>query len=106
MPWWIWLVLVVFMILVLALGAWYVFVHAMSAMRIVSRTGAQVMDRVNALSDSGDSSHSQAEPPIFTLPLREAADRYEQAHIEVLNRKAAQRERHARIWHDWKQFNK
>lgn len=101
MPWWIWLVLALFMLAMIVIGCIYVFRHGVAALRTVSRTGEQVSDRLAAMGEpveipSGD------EKPIFTQPLRIAAERYGNAHAEVVKRRQATRNRHVRAWKRWK----
>ena len=43
--------------------------------------------------------------PFFTRPLEDAANRYIDAHAEVISRREEKRVRHARQWAQWKHSN-
>ncbi|MBT1181213.1 hypothetical protein JS531_04345 [Bifidobacterium sp. CP2] len=101
MPWWIWLLLTLFMIAMIVLGLVYAFRRAVAALHTVSETGSAIGERFAAMSDI-DETEDEAEAPIFTLPLREAAARYERAHTAVIERRQAKRERHVRAWKRWR----
>ena len=93
MPWWIWLLLALFMVAMLVAGVVYAAVHGMRGLRIVGEVGEQIGDR-NQEAD-------RQSPPVFTEPLRAASERYPQAQAAVVARRQAKRERHARQWADW-----
>ncbi len=104
MPWWIWLLLVLFMLAMLIIGGIYAFMHGMRALRGVSATAAQVGERVLRLGEqTGERGVSgECEAPLFTQPLKVGLDRYERAHITVIKRAQAKRARHAMTWARWK----
>lgn len=100
MPWWIWLLLVLFMIAMLVIGVTYVVMHALAALRSVGQTGARCGERFAAL-DHQD----EAEPPVdpsFTMPLQHTCERYVQAHAEVIARRQRKRDRHVQLWSAWR----
>ncbi len=107
MPWWIWLLLVLFMLAMLIIGGVYAFVHGMRALNSVSATAAQVGDRFLRLGEQGgergeNGEQDGSEDPLFTQPLKASLDRYERAHIAVIERAQAKRVRHAMTWARWK----
>ncbi|MEE1296537.1 MAG: hypothetical protein UHD09_06825 [Bifidobacterium sp.] len=104
MPWWVWLVLALFMLAMLVAGAAYALVHGMHAMKQVSTTGEKVNARVSKMSQRYDED-DQPQRAIFTEPLQVAADRYADAHAEVIERRERRQDRYATIWRRWSQFN-
>ncbi|WP_346682629.1 hypothetical protein [Bifidobacterium pullorum] len=104
MPWWIWLVLVVFMLVMLIAGLAYAALHLWRAFGKVSRTGAVIGEHMAAFQDTA-SSEELPEPPLFTQPLSVASERYSQAHAEVIRRREAKRSRHVEAWARWRRFN-
>lgn len=101
MPWWIWLLLVLFMIAMIVIGSIYAFRRGIAALDVMAGTGAQLGERLAAMSDAQEPQDGD-EAPIFTLPLSEAAARYERAHTAVIERRQARRERHMRAWQRWR----
>ncbi|KAB7788266.1 hypothetical protein [Bifidobacterium cebidarum] len=104
MPWWIWLVLALFMLAMIIAGLVYAGIHGMRALRDASEIGGQVGEKLAAMGRTDDVSRP-ASPIAFTQPLRVAQERYADAHAEVIERQAAKRERHIRTWNEWKKFN-
>lgn len=104
MPWWIWLVLVVFMLVMLIAGLAYAALHLWRAFGKVSRIGAVIGEHMAAFQDTAPS-EEQPEPPLFTQPLSVASERYSQAHAEVIRRREAKRGRHVEAWTRWRRFN-
>lgn len=104
MPWWVWLVLALFMLGMLIAGCMYAAVHGMRALRNVSETGAQISERLGRMSEH-DSTVQAPQRPIFTEPLRVAAERYSDAHVQVIERRQQRVDRHARTWRRWSTFN-
>ncbi|MBM6699296.1 hypothetical protein H7U32_02920 [Bifidobacterium pullorum subsp. saeculare] len=104
MPWWVWLVLALFMLAMLVAGLAYAALHAFRGVKSLSDVGGCLGERVAKLSQpSPDGAADEA--PFFTRPLTDATDRYADAHAAVLARKAAKRERHAERWARWRRFN-
>lgn len=105
MPWWIWLVLAGFWLAMLIIGVVYVIKKAMNTMHVASHyTG-----KINAIMDvlqEGPEEHPKPQPAIFTQPLSVAADKYADAHAEVIERKERRKERYMQRWDKWEQFNK
>lgn len=104
MPWWIWLILALFMLAMLVAGVVYAAVHAMRASKVVGAVAADVtarIDEMNAPQDGG----SVPRRAIFTEPLAVAADRYTDAHAGVIERRERRRDRHAAVWRRWSRFN-
>ncbi|MBT1175386.1 hypothetical protein JS530_07740 [Bifidobacterium sp. LC6] len=104
MPWWIWLVLALFMLAMIIAGIVYAGVHGMHALKDVGGIGEQMGQKLAAMGEPDDSA-DRTEPVTFTQPLSVAQERYANAHAEVLTRKAAKRERHMQTWQQWKRFN-
>ena len=95
MPWWIWLILALFMLAMIVAGLIYAALHGIRALKDMSDIGGQLGERVAAM----------GEPPLFTQPLSVAQNRYAEAHADVIRSKAAKRERHTQAWARWKRFN-
>ncbi len=104
MPWWVWLILALFMLGMLIAGCVYAAVHGMRALHDVSKTGAQISERLGRMGEH-DSTVQALQRPIFTEPLRVAAERYSDAHVEVIERRQRREERHVRTWSRWSTFN-
>ena len=85
MPWWIWLILALFMLAMIVAGLIYAALHGIRALKDMSDIGGQLGERVAALSV--------------------AQNRYAEAHEDVIRSKAAKRERHTQAWDRWKRFN-
>ena len=49
--------------------------------------------------------NNENEAPFFTRPLKDAADRYADAHAGVIERHEAKRSRHAQQWAQWRHCN-
>lgn len=104
MPWWIWLILALFMLAMIVAGLIYTALHGIRALKDMSDIGGQLGERVAAMGESGISADT-SEPSLFTQPLSVAQNRYAEAHADVIRRKAAKRERHTQAWVRWKRFN-
>ena len=100
MPWWIWLILALFMLAMIVAGLIYAALHGIRALKDMSDIGGQLGERVAAMGESGTSADT-SEPPLFTQPLSVAQNRY----ADVIRSKAAKRERHTQAWDRWKRFN-
>lgn len=100
MPWWIWLLLALFMLVMIIAGVAYAILHAVRGMKSIAPLGARISELVNAMQDASVDEKS-VEPPVFTKPLVETSDRYAQAHARVIERQAAKRERHIQQWIEW-----
>ena len=104
MPWWIWLVLVLFMLALLVVGGVYACIHGYRALKDVSKLGGRVFRRFEAMSKPLPQVEENT-APFFTKPLEDATDRYAEAHAEVIRRRETRRVRHAQQWAKWKNFN-
>ena len=101
MPWWIWLLLVLFMLAMIAAGLVYAVRRALHALGVVSETGAAMGERLARMGESrGEDDAARA--PSFTEPLRETAARYERAQTEIAERAQNKRSRHVGAWKRWK----
>lgn len=104
MPWWIWLLLALFMLAMIIAGFVYAGLHGYHALKDLGAVGHEVGKRFARMEQTHDGER-QSDPPLFTQPLTVAKERYVDAHADVVRAKAAKRERHARAWARWKQFN-
>ena len=100
MPWWVWVLCVVFLLGVIVAGLAVVAVHGMRALRVIGETGQRVAEPLGRMGEA------QAEPvpdqdPSFVQPLRASVERYEIAHAAKLRRRAAIEDRHADAWRRW-----
>ena len=93
MPWWIWPILVLFMLAMIAAGLVYAGLHGFHAVQDIAEIGGRLGERVSKMGEPGDSTE-ESEPPLFTQPLNVAQERYVDAHAEVIQRKNVTRERH------------
>lgn len=104
MPWWIWLVLVLFMLTMLVGGA-----HTHASADIMPfkdaiKVGGRMSKRFEAMSEPLPQPKENTSP-FFTRPLEDAANRYIDAHAEVVSRREEKRVRHAWQWAQWKHSN-
>mgnify|MGYP001405668031 CR=1 FL=1 len=83
MPWWIWLILALFMLAMIVAGLIYAALHGIRALKDMSDIGGQLAERVAAMGEN----------------------RYAEAHADVIRSKAAKRERRTQAWARWKRFN-
>lgn len=98
MPWWIWVVLAVFMLAMLVAGVVYAAWRGLCGLRTVGETGARLSEALAPLADEEPS----AQPvPVFTEPLSQASERYTRTQADLIRRRQAKRERHARLWAQW-----
>ena len=67
MPWWIWLILVLFMVAMIVAGCVYVLQHGLRAMHVMSGTAAQIGERVARMGEPVEGTEPEA--PFFTQPL-------------------------------------
>ena len=104
MPWWLWLLLALFMLTMIITGIAYAGIHGYRAFKDSAKVASRIAQRFDAMGQPLPEA-TQDESPFFTRPLQDAADRYAQAHAEVINRREARRARHAQQWTSWKHFN-
>lgn len=100
MPWWIWPLITLFMLCMIAAG---VVVVVLSAIRLAKTCFSFTDTAASKFEALNDSNKSDNEPrdPLFTLPIRKAADRYEKTREKVLGRHKKIRENHRKIWQHW-----
>ncbi|NEG96855.1 hypothetical protein GFD17_08860 [Bifidobacterium sp. SMB2] len=103
MPAWIWIVLVLFFIVMVVAGLVYAGKRAIAAMHVIGETSAKTFGVLDRLGQQA--APRRPEPPSYTQPLHVAADRYAEAHAEVIRHQDAVRDRHVAIWRRWKEFN-
>ena len=95
MPWWIWLILSLFMLAMIVAGIAYAALHGFRALNGIAEIGSRLGKPLSELA-----------PPTFTQPLNSAISRYDDAQVDVIRRRNAKRERHARAWARWSRFNR
>ena len=61
MPWWIWLILALFMLAMIVAGLIYAALHGLRALKDMSDIGGQLGERVAAMGEPGTSVHSAAQ---------------------------------------------
>lgn len=104
MPWWIWLLLALFMLTMIITGIAYAGIHGYRAFKDSAKVASRIAQRFDVMGQPLPET-TQDESPFFTRPLQDAADCYAQAHAEVINRHEVRRARHAQQWASWKHFN-
>ena len=73
MPWWIWLILALFMLAMIVAGLIYAALHGIRALKDMSDIGGQIGERVAAMGESGTSADT-SEPPLFTQPAQRGTE--------------------------------
>lgn len=104
MPWWIWLLLALFMLGMIVAGIAYALLHGYHAIQRIAGIGGRLGQSISSMSEVQAES-SPEEPPLFTQSLAIAQERYADAHAEIIRRKQAKRSRHAAVWSRWSHFN-
>lgn len=104
MPWWVWLLLVLFMTAVLIAGVAYVCVHGYRAFKVAVALGGRISKRCEDMSKTSVRPQDDM-TPFFARPLKDATDRYTDAQVDVIRHHELKRTRHARQWARWKNFN-
>ena len=99
MPWWVWLILALFMVTMIVIGCVYALRRGFAAVKTVSSTAAQVGDRIARMGEPAESVVSEA--PFFTQPLAVSLNRYETAQLKVAQRDKIKHERHIKVWQRW-----
>ena len=104
MPWWVWVLCVMWLLAALTGGVAYAVVHALRLMRGMGETGRRISVPLGAM---GDAHVERADPddPSFVQPLASAVDRYVDAHAGKLRRKSGTENRHAAEWKRWANDN-
>lgn len=64
MPWWIWLILALFMLAMIVAGLIYAALHGLRALKDMSDIGGQLGERVAAMGEPGTSADT-SEPPLL-----------------------------------------
>lgn len=105
MPWWVWLILALFMLSMIGIGIVYALIHGYRALKTIGGVGERIGRPLAAMSEAGDVSPEGPQPPLFTQPLDIALSRYRDAQAEKMRRQSQKRERHARQWAVWSKFN-
>ncbi|MFR5625603.1 MAG: hypothetical protein ACLTLN_04635 [Bifidobacterium bifidum] len=108
MPWWIWLILSLFMLAMIVAGIAYAALHGFRALNGIAEIGSRLGKPLSELADvpQGADAREPLAPPTFTQPLNSTISRYDDAQVDVIRRRNAKRERHARAWARWSRFNR
>lgn len=101
MPWWIWLLITVFMLLMVALGVAIVVLSAIKIARVCFGISEDVSSRFERLHEPNKEDNENPRDPLFTLPIKDATNRYERTHTKVIDRHQKIRENHRSIWQHW-----
>lgn len=104
MPWWIWLLLALFMLAMVVSGVVYACLHGYRAFKDVAKLGERTANESRRWANHCPQ-NNENEAPFFTRPLKDAADRYADAHAGVIERHEAKRSRHAQQWAQWRHCN-
>lgn len=104
MPWWIWLVLALFMLAMIAAGVVYAVRHAMAALDTVSPLMDRFGEAMGRMGEDGPDDGRAFDGPAFARPISESADRYAEAHARVVERAEARRARRMAVWARWARF--
>lgn len=106
MPWWIWLILALFMIGMIAAGCIYAGIHGLRALQDVGEITSRISEITSTLGNTEDvEENPEDSKPLYTQPISVAQARYRNAHAEIVRRKEAKRDRHAVKWADWTNYN-
>lgn len=106
MPGWVWILLTLFMIAMLAIGAIYAILHAIRAGKAMGQVGATISQHMPQPPAGEAGRQDQPEGPFFSQSLSKASSRYSQAHADLLRRKNSKRRNHEAVWARWKHFNR
>ena len=93
MPWWIWLLLALFMLAMVVSGVVYACLHGYRAFKDVAKLGERTAKRIEAMGKPLPQNNENE------------ADRYADAHAGVIERHEAKRSRHAQQWAQWRHCN-
>ena len=104
MPWWVWLALALFMLVMVVSGIVYACLHGYHAFKDVAKLGERAAKRIDAMGKPL-TQQDENDAPFFTRPLQDVTERYTNAHTEVIERREAKRNRHAQQWAHWRHFN-
>ena len=81
MPWWIWLILSLFMLAMIVAGIAYAALHGFRALNGIAEIGSRLGKPLSELADvpQGADVREPLAPPTFTQPLNSAISRYDDA---------------------------
>ena len=100
MPWWIWVIITLFMLCMIACGTVFAIRNAFRIFENSSSFLEKVSSCFERLQDNNDSLANDTSP-LFTRPIKDAARRYEHTRIKVNDRHNRIRETHKSIWQNW-----
>ena len=92
MPWWIWLILALFMLAMIVAGLIYAALHGLRALKDMSDIGGQLGERVAAMGEPGHLCRHQRAASVHSAAQR-GTESLCRAHADVIRSKAAKRER-------------
>lgn len=100
MPGWGWIVLTILCLAAIVLSIVYVILRGLHVLKTVVHVTDLVSPVLDALQEQDE--RDPLRDPVFTEPLTVSAARYRDAHVGVLARKEATRQRHLSTWRRWK----
>ncbi|MDO4913708.1 MAG: hypothetical protein Q3961_04075 [Bifidobacteriaceae bacterium] len=100
MPWWVWLILVIFLFANITYGLIYAAHHGMKAISTFASLGNRI---AKSFEKVGDVENKADEPIAFTQPIAVTGEKYTQAYAKVAARKVRARMRHEKIWDSWEE---
>lgn len=104
MPGWVWVILVLFLVAMIALGVFYAFRHGSAALSSVAPEGRRIRKDLAALSDK--ETQPDRKPLALERPVGQMAQDYEDAHYRLVrHRLQVRNHRDAENWRRWADFN-
>lgn len=101
MPWWIWLLITIFMLCMIAAGLTLVVLSAIRLAKTCCGFSQEVASRFDFLNEDSDA--EVCRDPLFTQPIAHAAHRYERTRTRVVERHERIREKHRLVWQHWQE---
>lgn len=100
MPWWIWLLLILFMLCMIGAGLAYALKCAYKILTNCTSFSTKVYSCFEKL-QNGDDLLKKNSYPFFTRPISDAAQCVEEARIRVLKRQEKVGDSHRTVWQHW-----
>jgi uncharacterized membrane protein len=106
MPGWIWIILVLFLVTMIAVGLWYAFCHfrqALASLTPLQHTIQKDMNEISAVRDRAQ--HGSSKPLVLTHSVGQTAADYEEAHYRLVVHRQKAHNRRDQRWARWARFN-
>lgn len=100
MPWWVWLLITLFMLCMIVLGIFLVVVSLLRIVKNCSALSSKISSKFEHLNTCENSVEVNRDP-LFTRPLKDAAELHEKTLKFVIARKNLKREKHKAVWERW-----